>query len=265
MYSPHQYFENQTPAQVYAPQSFSAAPPPDLLGDGYISNSFYPEVAHAIFSTILQVNANSLKPSWDVHGWPGAAFISRPTVVGAKPLVATNGKHRWCLDHYYDRSLGSVVSQKIPHPDPWRPLQLPIFFVHESGRVGVPASDATMRRIESLRGRDDPAPVGRTAYGSIKICINWPGVTDYSTHIRVDTGRAEERIDIALFLKRIAFAIASFLECHGSEVQATIGGERLSLHEITVIGLVNAGLDKWFPILRLSRFVFSWLDFSLTG
>jgi hypothetical protein len=132
--------------------------------DGYISRSFGPQLAKLHFSHILKCNATSA--SYRI-GIDGGSFI-----------VNSPNQSSWVLDRSV-LGIGTVVPQWIPHPVTDRrqhvedaELQMPIFFLHTDGRLGLTLEDAVGGRCQTLLNPQCSVLLGRQATTHIWISVS---------------------------------------------------------------------------------------------
>jgi hypothetical protein len=160
---------------------------PGLLIDGYISQSFRPNKDSEIYLCyLLKTNQAGLRQSCLTLPAPndsGVIFVARgaPDTFPPRPLTQDpSGYPLWLLDYSVMR-IGTVVPQLL-----WTPknvndlrqyvaeasLELPIFFVHENGVLGLSLSDAAKGRCHTLRDAQTHAPLGGryTTYIRILVC-----------------------------------------------------------------------------------------------
>ena len=151
---------------------------------GYVTLTFGQLPAKEYFATLL-------KCSVEIHNSPSHFPVPylpwASSVVQGLSLVpnylhqhahVVNGTPMLVLDHAINLQLGLVVPQGI-----WQPpsetmrknlveqarLHLPIFFVHESGAVGVTLSDTVHGNWGNLRGLNDPVSMGSQTSRKLRI------------------------------------------------------------------------------------------------
>jgi hypothetical protein len=156
----------------------------DLLVDGYISRSFYPnKSAEDYLSHLLKTrNLRELCPT--LPSPSGVVFVVRldaSRLIPPQPLAWDHtGAPLWVLD-YAIKTVGTVVPQTL-----WTPhnkndmkqhveeadLQLPIFFIHENGDLGLSLEDAVNGRCHSaLRDARTHAQLGGKTTTHIRISV----------------------------------------------------------------------------------------------
>jgi hypothetical protein len=159
----------------------------ELLVDGYISRAFYPNRSAELYFSHLLKTSRNLKDLYQTLPAPvgsGEVFVIRGPL-RPPPLMWDSGVPLWLLD-YVIKDIGTVVPQTL-----WTPrnrndfkvhveeadLQLPIFFIHGNGDLGLSLEDAVNGHHGTLRDARTPAQLG--------------GKT--TTHIRISVGRSRLR------------------------------------------------------------------------
>lgn len=99
-----------------------------------------------------------------VPNWPGALLTIKHARPGelADAWIASNtrsGRPLWILDYEVRRDLGRVVPQTLQLVRGSDIIDMPIFFVHGDGSVGVPLVGSS-NVLRTLRGVGLPAPLG---------------------------------------------------------------------------------------------------------
>lgn len=160
----------------------------DLLVDGYISRAFHPNRSAEVYLSHLLKTSRNLKDLYQTFPAPGGSgvvFVIRGASgpLRPPPLMWDNGVPLWLLD-YAIKDTGTVVPQTL-----WAPhnrndfrthvqeadLQMPIFFIHENGDLGLSLEDAVNGHHSTLRdGRTQAQLGGRT-----------------TTHIRISVGGSQ--------------------------------------------------------------------------
>ena len=134
--------------------------------DGYISHSFGPQWAERHFSNILKSKVISASYRF---GPDGGSFIA------SSPI-----QYSWVLDRRV-LSIGTVVPQIlwIPHTVTDRrqhvqeaELQMPIFFMHMDGRLGLTLEAAVSGRCHTLLNAQCSAPLGPQTTTHIRIGVS---------------------------------------------------------------------------------------------
>ena len=159
---------------------------PELLIDGYISQSFSPNKdAEDYLCNLLNTNRAGLRQSCMTLPTPDGSsviFVTRgaPDSFAPRPLTQDpNGYPLWLLDHRV-MSIGPVVPQRL-----WTPkspndvkqhvtearLELPIFFTHEDGALGLSLSDAAKGRCNTLRDADMQAHLRGKFTTNIRVSV----------------------------------------------------------------------------------------------
>jgi hypothetical protein len=138
-----------------------------FITDGYISNTFGPQIAEFFLVQHLFKVANfaSIEAIRDPNG-SGALFVFTPPSYFSPPPLTINGRDAWVLD-YDVRFGGSVVPQQLWFPqgegdrrryvDHAR-FRMPVFFVGMDGSLGVPVLDAAAGHMQ-LRDAHLPPPL----------------------------------------------------------------------------------------------------------
>ena len=164
---------------------------PDLLIDGYISQSFHPNKdAEDYLCYLLKTNQAGLRQSCLTLPAPdnsGVIFVARgaPNTFAPRPLTQDqSGYPLWLLDHSVVR-MGTVVPQSLWSPKNVNdqrqyvaeaPLELPIFFTHENGVLGLPLNDAAKGRCHTLCDARMQAPLGGKHTTYIRILVSTFGL-----------------------------------------------------------------------------------------
>ena len=156
---------------------------PFSQSDGYLVRMFGARGATFFLESLLKVDAQVVQLISNVPGWPNALMVSRPSVSGTHPDALANNQHPlWLLDFVPLPRL-IVVTQQIwspPNQSDWRRhaeqarLRMPIFFVQNSGVIGLPLSRAAVGDTASLRNADKAAPLGGGHATQIRISARLP-------------------------------------------------------------------------------------------
>ena len=139
--------------------------------DGYISHSFGPPSAEQHFSHILKKNAIS------------ASYLPGAGTDGGSFVVNFLNQYSPVLDRCVLKGIGTVIPQVL-----WTPervadhrqhvqdaeLQLPIFFLHTDGSLGLSLEAAASGRCNTLLNSQHSAPVGPQSTTNIRICVSEP-------------------------------------------------------------------------------------------
>ena len=161
----------------------------DLLVDGYISRSFGPKDAEEYLCELLRTTQSDLNQSWRISESPApngssVRFVARSaadTFPVTPVMQDLNGHPLWPID-YSVMDIGTVVPQSRWSPRNTAsirqyvaeaPLQLPIFFTQENGKLGLSLDDAAKGNWANLRDARMQAPLGGkyTTYIRILVCI----------------------------------------------------------------------------------------------
>ena len=156
----------------------------DLLVDGYISRSFYPNKSAEVYLCRLLKTKNLRELCQTLPSPSGVVFVVRldpSRLIPPQPLAWDHtGVPLWVLD-YAIKNTGTVVPQTL-----WTPhnkndlkqhveeadLQLPIFFINENGDLGLSLEDAVNGRCHSaLRDAQTHAQLGGKTTTHIRILV----------------------------------------------------------------------------------------------
>ena len=157
------------------PETMSQPCSPVLLVEGYIPVCFEPQSAERYFTCLLK--SNTILASHH-SGSEGDPFL----IASVPRHIRDNSPNQtdWVLDRMVVRS-GTVVPQTLwtPHTVTDRrnhveeaPLQMPIFFQHMDGRLGLPLDDVTISGCITLLNAWDFAPVGPASTTCIRILVS---------------------------------------------------------------------------------------------
>ncbi|KAI0295955.1 hypothetical protein BC826DRAFT_256982 [Russula brevipes] len=251
-------------------------PIPDLLVDGYISQSFKPNGrTEGYLCSLLKINQWGLRQlcrTLLTPGGSGGLFVvtAIPNNVTAGPLQNDGGSPLWLLD-YSVVPMGTVVPQALWFPHNVNDLrqyvtdatlQMPIFFVHEHGTLGLSLDDAINGRCHTLRDAQMHAQLGGRV--STHIRISWPGYTDYKRQVQIrDETLSRNPITVAKFAHHVGRTVEAFLRNLKPNQTRSIDDGRWIIGEgginrtnIRVIGAVHVSAGSWMPILQLNVWVF---------
>ncbi|KAI0259451.1 hypothetical protein BC834DRAFT_974254 [Gloeopeniophorella convolvens] len=202
-------------AKHTSPKQQKAMNGQQLLVDGYIANMFGPLDAQGYHSSLLGVDASQLQIHANVAGWENTFLVTPPTPPNVNPRLHLPP---WVLD-YALVTRGTVIPQAIWTPtnqaDVQRYVQqlcLPVFFIDRySGRPGLPLINAAGGDCGSLRGANDPAPVGPGHKAQIR--INWPGYVPFSDQIMIRDQTSEQNtVALEKFVQHVARKVVKFLK-----------------------------------------------------
>lgn len=150
-----------------------------LLVDGYISQTFRSRAAEKYFLNLLKttfIPPNATLP----YSWRDGYFFFVYSVPPHIPRSLLSPPGCWVLD----RSIvdgGTVVPQTMWTPDSAvnrrqniekALLQMPIFFEHKEGTLGLPLEASTDGGCHALRDANDPAPLGPKTTTHIRIVVS---------------------------------------------------------------------------------------------
>ncbi|KAF8487141.1 hypothetical protein DFH94DRAFT_687622 [Russula ochroleuca] len=176
--------------------------------------------------------------------------------------MPNSNRPAWLLLDYLLQSSGMVVSQDIyiaaPSARDVLLLNMPIFLVHKSGKLGLWLNKAMAGDYNGqLNGHDAPAPVGDCH--TISIRINWPGYGEWSRPISTmeysHKYKSMCRISLERLAELVAAAVWEFTETAGQQCRDPvwqIGGRGIRTEDINLIGLIHVCEGIWNPILQLS-------------
>ncbi|KAI9511602.1 hypothetical protein F5148DRAFT_1170347 [Russula earlei] len=247
-----------------------------LLVDGYISQSFRSKDAEGYFCHLLKTNSSGLKQSCQALMMPGCSdvlFVVKtvPNAISPRSFMqGPDGGLLWLLDHSVVPT-GTVVPQALWSPQNVNdfkqyvseaPLQLPIFFIHETGALGLSLSDAANGRCHTLREARLQAQLGGKSTTHIRIM--WPGYADFRRQVQIkDETAAKNPITVAKFAHHIGRSVEAFLReltpnSSGSpgDHNWVIGQGGIVPANIRIIGAIHVSAGSWMPILQLNSYVF---------
>jgi len=246
---------------------------PTLLVDGYISQSFPNKDAEGYICHLLKTNPSALRQSCLPYGKQdrsGVLFvvnaIPRELSCAVRPYTQDpHGYPLWILDHSIVRT-GTVVPQVL-----WSPqnvndfrlhvsdaiLQMPIFFTHVNGTLGLSLSDAANGRCQTLCNGREQAQLGGKVTTHIRIL--WPGYNDYKRQVQIkDETAAKNPITVGKFAHHIGRTVEAFLrEMTPNPARRAdrwiIGQGGVVPANIRVIGAIHVSAGTWMPILQLNN------------
>ena len=149
--------------------------------EGFLAKMFGPRDAAFFIESLLKVDAREVHLVGNVPGWHNALMSQMPSIQEAGyALLAPNGQPLWLLD-FIPQRMYHVVPQKIwtpPNQSDWRryveqaTLRMPVFFIQNSGAIGLPLAQALNGDRALLRGADKPAPLGGGHSTQIRIAVS---------------------------------------------------------------------------------------------
>ena len=155
----------------------------ELLVDGYISRAFYPNRSAEVYISHLLKTKNLKEICQTLPSPSGVVFVVRDAkrLLPPQPLMSDHdGVPLWLLD-YVIKDTGTVVPQRlwIPHNKndfkqhvEEADLQLPVFFIHENGDLGLSLEDAVSGRChDTLRDAHTYAQLGGKTTTHIRILV----------------------------------------------------------------------------------------------
>ncbi|KAH9995586.1 hypothetical protein BJV77DRAFT_961023 [Russula vinacea] len=243
---------------------------PDLLIDGYISQSFGPNSAEDYLHHLLKTDKSGLNQSCQTKLKPdgsGVFFVVRTLPENLSPTPFTqdhDGRPLWLLDYSIVR-MGTVIPQARWSPDnatDYRNhvaaavLQMPIFFTQKDGILGLSLDDAINGRCQTLRDARMLAQLGGKTTTHIRIA--WPGYNEFKRQVQIrDETPAKNPITIGKFVHHIGRSMEAFLRNLTNQTQRagydrwTIGQGGINPIDIRIIGAIQVSAGSWMPILQL--------------
>ncbi|KAH9959223.1 hypothetical protein BC827DRAFT_520578 [Russula dissimulans] len=246
---------------------------PTLLIDGYISQSFPNKDAEDYICHLLKMNSSALRRSCLAYGKQdrsGVLFLVNAIPMALSSIVrpytqGPDGHPLWILDHSIVRT-GTVVPQVL-----WSPqnvnafeqyvsdatLQMPIFFTHLDGTLGLSLSDAANGCCQTLCNGREQAQLG----GKVTTCIRilWPGYNDYKRQVQIkDETAVKNPITVGKFAHHIGRTVEAFLRDVTPNTARRadrwiIGQGGIIPANIRVIGAIHVSAGTWMPILQLNN------------
>jgi len=132
--------------------------------------------------SLLKMNARDVHLFSNVPGWHNALMVSRPSVSGTHPDAFANNENPFWLLDFVPLPHVTVVTQQIwspPNQSDWRRyveqahLRMPVFFVQNDGKIGLPLPRAAVGDTSSLRNADKAAPLGGGHSTQIRIAVSF--------------------------------------------------------------------------------------------
>ncbi|KAH9034658.1 hypothetical protein EDB84DRAFT_56138 [Lactarius hengduanensis] len=246
-------------------------PSKELLVDGYMSRAFSPKRAEEYLSHLLKMkNWKALDLTLPSPSGPSVVFVVQeaPRLLQTPPFIRDCNVPLWLLD-YDIKDIGTVVPQTL-----WTPLhradfrqhvedadlQLPIFFIHGNGILGLSLEDAANGRCHNLRDANAHAQLGGKTTTHIR--ISWPGYQDFKRQVQIrDETTAHNPITVARFAQHVGRSVDAFLSSisrenlKSSNLRWEIGNNEINRANIRVIGAVHVSAGSWMPILQLNFYV----------
>ncbi|KZV72759.1 hypothetical protein PENSPDRAFT_649518 [Peniophora sp. CONT] len=227
-----------------------------LTVDGYIAWTFRPPHTHYYLSYLLGVNATTLQPLF----WGNKLLVAHPAVGHVVPHCnSSDGRPLWLIDYKAEVSRGSIVPQTlfIPSGENDRvkiniQLQLPIFFVHGDGRVGISLPEAVAGHPTSLVGAHQSAPLGGRS--TTHLYLSWPGYAAYRKQVEIQDAH-HRQITISRLVRRIGSFIDAFIQANSTVYNASqwrVGEGAIIRDHIIINGLVQVSAGTWQPIVQLN-------------
>ncbi|KAI0063066.1 hypothetical protein BV25DRAFT_1824611 [Artomyces pyxidatus] len=236
-------------------------PHPDPLLDGYTSNTFGPEGAEFYFTCLLKVPARSLNAMANIRNWSGAYFVTHSPSPNPQPQADIPQQYLFLLDYAMIAGLGTVVPQRIwvPNQEDWDDhirdanLEMPIFFVHDDGSVGISVVNASAGNSLSLRGVNNELRIG-PSQTQAQLRMNWPG---YPEQLRQISMR-EPPLTLFKWVSHIGRTVDAVLQEYATlpnTSQWAVHAGGITRDEILIIGVIQVSASSWMPILQMSRFI----------
>ncbi|KAI0285858.1 hypothetical protein BGY98DRAFT_1092690 [Russula aff. rugulosa BPL654] len=246
---------------------------PDLLVDGYISQTFRPDNTEDYLHNLLKTEQSglSLNQSCQTLLNPDGSgvFVARriPHNISLAPFLQDhNGHPLWLLDYSVVRT-GTVIPQARWSPEnvnDYRQhvaealLQMPIYFVQQNGVIGLSLDDAINGRCQTLRNPRAQAQLGGKTTTHIRIA--WPGYNEFKRQIQIrDETPSRNPITVAKFAHHVGRSVEAFLRNpKPSQTQTAefdrwaIGQGGINLFNIRIIGAIHVSAGSWMPILQLN-------------
>ncbi|KAF8502124.1 hypothetical protein F5888DRAFT_1632085 [Russula emetica] len=234
-----------------------------VLVDGYMSQCFGPQQAEQHFFNILK--SNTISASY-LPGTEGGSFIA--TSVPEYIRVQFPNPYTWVLDRRVVGH-GTVVPQSLWIPftitDRRRHVQdaelnMPIFFLHVDGRLGLPLDAAVIGRCDTLLNAKIPAPLGPQTTTHIR--FGWRGYREFKRQVQIrDETPQHNTITLSKFAQHIGRSVEVFiknrqLDTKNPVPQWHIGEGGVQPHEIVIVGAIQVSSGGWMPILQLTRYIF---------
>jgi len=242
-----------------------------VLVDGYVSKSYGPKEAERYFQSLLK--SNSVPDSCR----DGHSFVVTSVPHHIRTQFPT--QNAWVLDRGV-MGPGTVVPQIL-----WTPqtitdrrqhvaeaqLQLPIFFVHTNGSLGLSLETAISGRCHNLVHAQYCAPLGPQTTTHIR--IGWPGYHVFRRQVQIrDETPQKNTVTLSKFAQHVGRSVEAFLKaCHpenGNPVPKCLpdfenpapkwrvgGREGIQPNEIMIIGAIHVSSGSWMPILQLNHYI----------
>jgi len=238
---------------------------PFVRSGGFLTRMFGRQGAAFLIESLLKVNANDVYLIGNVPGWHNALMVQHPSIGGTRSDAVANDLPLWLLDFLSPMSMYHVLPQKIwtpPNQSDWRRyiepahLRMPVFFVRRSGALGLPLPRAVVGDTASLRGADNPAPLG--GGNSTQIRIAWPGYQPWERQIQIrDETRRRNEIRLERFAKLVAGVVDRFIT-HAfttgtRETNWRIGPGGITRDHVIIVGTVQVSAGGWMPVLTLDQ------------
>ncbi|KAI9440544.1 hypothetical protein H4582DRAFT_1937640 [Lactarius indigo] len=241
----------------------------ELLVDGYISRAFNPKGAEEYFSHLLKTkNWKVLHLTLPSPREPSVVFVIQEASrhLQTPPFMDSNGVPFWLLD-YAIKEPGTVVPQTlwIPHHKndlkqhvEEANLQLPIFFIHGNGSLGLSLEAAALGQCRTLRDANVHAQLGGKNHHTHPNL----GYQDFKRQVQIrDETTAHNPITVAKFAQHVGRSVDAFLgfvskeNLNSSKPNWEIGNSGINRANIRVIGAVHVSAGSWMPILQLNFYV----------
>ncbi|KAF8498650.1 hypothetical protein F5888DRAFT_193597 [Russula emetica] len=246
---------------------------PELLVDGYISQTFRPNSAEDYLHHLLKTEQSGLSLNQLcqtlLNPDGSGIFVIRmiPDKISPAPFMQDlNGHPLWLLDYSVVRT-GTVIPQMRWSPEnvnDYRQhvteatLQMPIYFLQQNGVLGLSLEDAINGRCQTLRDSRAQAQLGGKTTTHIR--IGWPGYNEFRRQVQIrDETSARNPITVAKFAHHIGRSVEAFLrnptpsQTRRAEFDRwAIGQGGINLINIRIIGAIHVSAGSWMPILQLN-------------
>ncbi|KAI0037472.1 hypothetical protein FA95DRAFT_1568144 [Auriscalpium vulgare] len=228
---------------------------PNILLDGYLAHKFRPPGVERYLARHLKIPIHTLILQCNVDGWPHAVFIAHPSRAAQS--------YTMLLDYAAGGVPGTVVPQRLwAGSDCDGVLQMPIFFLHEDGSLGVPLKTACGGNLNRVCGINDEASLGGNIV--MNLLVVWKGYKDWKRLLRIRDETVHRRpITLKTLLRQIGLFVDAFLGLcqedpapRSASCQWHIGGANgISRDEVVLIGVIHVAADCWISILKVSRYI----------
>jgi len=140
-------------------------------------------------------------------------------------------------------------------------LQMPIFFLHTDGRLGLTLEAAVSGRCHTLLNSQFSAPLGLQTTTHIR--IGWRGYREFKRLVQIRDETAQRNmVTLSKFAQHVGRSVEVFLnnpqvDSENPVPQWRIGDHGgIQPHETMIIGAIQVSSGSWMPILQLTRYIF---------